>query len=37
MTLDADFWTVFAIAVFAVIAVSIIAAAVWSYIFRDRE
>jgi hypothetical protein len=36
MTLDADFWQLFAMGVIGLIVLSIVAAAVWVYIFKDQ-
>jgi len=37
MTVDADFWQILAIGLGVLIVLSIVAAAVWSYLFGDRE
>jgi FtsH-binding integral membrane protein len=36
MTMDADFWQMFAALLVGLIIASIVLAALWSYIFKDR-
>lgn len=36
MTLDTDFWTMFAFGLIGLIVISIVVAALWSYIFKDQ-
>lgn len=36
MTMDADFWQMFAMMLVGLIVASIVLAALWSYIFKDR-